>query len=126
MVSKIDRKKLALIYIIKKELNLSDSEYRNILWEAAGTRTAKDLDEQKFKKLMYYFVRSSHYQLNPYGLTIRQKLYIEYLASQMCWTKKHLKNFIRKYYHKPYIDRLTKKEAMKVIESLKAIRLHQK
>lgn len=126
MNKKIDRKKLALIHIIKKELNLSDTEYRNILKEATGTRSAKELDEEKFKKLMYYFVRSRHYRLNPFGLTIRQKLFINYLAQQIGWTAEHLGNFIHKYYHKLNVDRLTRQEAIKLIESLKNIGKHQK
>lgn len=121
----IDNKKLAIIHIIKKELNLSDEEYRDILKQAADVESAKDLDEGKFRKLMNYFVRSSHYRLNPYGLTIRQKLYIQDLAGQIAWSISHLNNFIRKYYHKADIDYLTKKEAAKVIESLKNIQQHQ-
>lgn len=120
----MDRKKLALIHIIKKELDLNESEYRKILWKAAGVNSAKELDEAKFKKLMYYFVRSKHYRLNPYGLTIRQKLYIKHLTGELGWDQKHLNNFIHKYYHKVYIDKLTRKEAIRLIESLKNIKLH--
>ncbi|MCK5162057.1 MAG: DUF1018 domain-containing protein, partial [Candidatus Aureabacteria bacterium] len=60
----MDRKKLALIHIIKKELNLSDAEYRNILEQVTGVRSAKDLNEEKFRKLMHYFVRTEHYRIN--------------------------------------------------------------
>jgi len=115
---------LALIHIIKKELKLSDSEYRSILKQAAGVDSAKELDEEKFRKLMHFFVRSKHYRLNPYGLTIKQKLYIEYLANKLGWKKGHLDNFINKYYHKLGVDKLTRKEAMKAIESLKHVREH--
>ena len=41
----IDHKKLAVIHIVKRELGLSDEEYRNILHTAAGVQSAKDLDE---------------------------------------------------------------------------------
>jgi len=122
----MDRKKLALIHIIKKELNLSDREYRQILQDAVGTSSAKELNEEKFKKLMTYFVRSKHYRLNPWGLTIKQKLYIKYLADQLSWNQRHLNNFIHKYYHKSQIERLTRKEAIKLIESLKNVVQHQK
>ena len=122
----MDRKKIALIHIIKKELNLSDAQYRNILQQAAGVASAKELDEVKFRKLMRYFVRSRYYLINALGLTIRQKLYIKYLSQELSWETSHLNNFIHKYYHKPDIDRLTRREAIKVIESLKAIKEHQK
>ena len=121
----MDRKKLALIHIIKKELELSDAEYRNILYKAAGVRSARDLDEASFRKLMNYFVRSRHYRINQFGLTIRQKLYLESIAQKLGWTDDHLNNFIHKYYHKTVVDYLSKKEAIKVIESLKNIRQHK-
>ena len=122
----MDRKRLAIVHIVKKELKLSDKEYRNILQQAAGVSSAKDLDDEKFKKLMKYFVRSGYYRINPQGLTIKQKLYIKYLSRQLDWTEEHLNNFIHKYYHKSQIDKLTRKEAIKAIESLKNIRLHQR
>ena len=122
----MDKKKIALVHIIKKELNLSDEEYRDILWKAAGVRSSKDLDEQKFRKLMNFFVRSKYYQVNKFGLTMRQKLYIKYLTQELGWELEHLNNFIHKYYHESNIDSLSKKEAIKVIESLKHIRQHQK
>lgn len=122
----MDKKKLALIHIIKKELNLSDAEYRNILQEAAGVQSAKELDGASFRKLMNYFVRSPYYQVNRFGLTMRQKMYIKYLVQGLGWEDAHIKNFLHKYYHKFEIDKLTKKEAIKVIESLKSIKDHQK
>ena len=121
----MDKKKLALIHIVKKELGLSDAEYRGLLQKAAGVSSAKDLDDEKFRVLMNYFVRSPHYRLNPQGLTIRQKLFIKYLAQQLHWDQIHLDNFIHKYYGKTSIDTLSRKEAIKVIESLKHIRQHQ-
>lgn len=122
----IDKKKLAAIHIVKKELNLSDEEYRSILHQAAGVASAKDLDDEKFRKVMNYFVRSKYYQINPSGLTIRQKLYIKYLAEKLSWEEPHVRNFLHKYYHKFNIDELTRKEAIKVIESLKHILQHQR
>lgn len=122
----IGKKKLALIHIIKKELNLDDTEYRDILHRAVGVESAKDLNEDKFRKLMNYFVRSPYYRLNRFGLTIRQKLYIKYLAQNIGWQETHLNNFLHKYYHKPNAGQISKYEAIKVIESLKNIKQHQK
>jgi len=122
----MDNKKLALIHIIKKELNLTDEEYRAILQEAAGVSSAKDLDGQKFRKLMNYFVRSRYYRVNSFGLTMKQKLYIKYLTDSLGWDEPHVKNFLHKYYHKSSLDFLTKKEGIHVIESLKKITEHQK
>ncbi len=121
----IPNKKLALIHIVKKELNLSDSEYRDILKEVAGVNSAKDITGEGFRKLMQYLVKSKHYKVNPYGLTIKQKLYIKQLVSSLAWTQSHLSNFLKKYYNGKSLDKLSRKDAIKVIESLKNIRKHQ-
>lgn len=121
----IDKKKLALIHIIKKELGLSDAAYRDILNKAVGVTSAKDLDEDSFRKLMNYFVRSRHYRAAPNAITLRQKMFIKNLVRDIGWDEKHFGNFIHKYYHKKIADELTKREAMKVIESLKNISAHR-
>jgi phage gp16-like protein len=115
----LDRKKLALIHIIKKELNLSDEEYRAILHQAAGVRSAKDLTEEKFRKLMSYFVRSQHSHINRHGMTIRQKFFIQGLVRQMEWSQDHWVNFLHKYYRVRRLEDLTKEQASHTIESLK-------
>jgi len=122
----MDKKKLALIHIVKNALGIPDEEYRKILQEVSGVSTAKDLNEAGFRKLMNYFVRSKYYHVNRYGLTIKQKLFIKYLAAELGWEESHLNNFLHKYYHKTTIDELTKAEAIKAIESLKAVKQHQK
>ncbi len=121
---KMDRKKLALIHIVKKELRIADEDYRCILERIAGVRSAKDLDDAHFRKLMVFFVRSTYYRINPYGLTLKQVLFIKSLAGQLGWNSAHLNNFIRKYYHESALEQLTRKEASNLIESLKAIREH--
>ncbi len=117
----IDNRKLALVHIVRKELGLRDEEYRKLLKETAGVESARELDDEKFRKLLARFARSDLYTVYPGGLTIRQKLFIKSLAGRMNWSREHLENFLKKYYHKNDIDSLTKKEASGVIESLKSI-----
>jgi len=121
----LDRKKLALIHIVKQELKLSDQEYRDILQQVTGVRSAKDLDEPAFNRLLRYFTRSKQYQINQYGLTFRQKYFIKHLLTDLRWDDQHLLNFLKKYYQKTGINELTKKEASNVIESLKNIIKHE-
>ena len=121
----MDSKKLAVIHIVKKELQLSDEEYRTILEQVTGVTSAKNLDDAGFRKLMNYFVRSHHYRLNADGMTMRQKLFIKHLVGELSWSDEHFKNFLKKYYHKTKIDYLSRKDASKLIESLKAIQ-HQR
>ena len=121
----LDRKKLAVIHIVKRELALSDDEYRDILERETGVRSAKDLDEKGFRRLMRSFAASSYYRINKYGLTFRQKLFIKHLVDDLGWDPQHFKNFLNKYYKKTEVDTLTKREASKVIESLKNISKHK-
>lgn len=120
----ISRKKLAYIHIVKKELGLEEKEYRNLLFKITGVRSAKDLDDEKFQKLVNYIVRSGKYEINKSGLTIKQKYYIKSLARDMGWDERHLSNFIKKYYHVETIDRLSRSKAVKAIESLKNAKKH--
>ncbi|MEN6559775.1 MAG: phage protein GemA/Gp16 family protein [Acidobacteriota bacterium] len=117
----ISPKKLALIHVVKKELGLADRDYRRILWLIAGVRSARDLDEAGFRKLMRYFVRSDYFRANAFGLTLKQKMFIKSLAGRLGWEPTHLTNFIRKYYRRPGLDHPDRSEASKLIESLKAI-----
>lgn len=117
----LDRKKLAVIHIVKKELGLSDEDYRDILERETGVRSAKDLDQHGFQLLMRYFTRSDYYRINQYGLTFRQKAYINHLTKEIGWDEQHLNNFLAKYFKKPAVAKLNKKEASKVIEALKNI-----
>ncbi len=121
----IDNKKLAVIHIVKKELGLSDQEYRDSLEKVTGVRSAKELDDKAFRKLMNYFARSNYYRSRRDGLTLRQKLFIKNLQQQLGWQEVHFTNFLKKYYKKSNLDDFSKKEASKVIESLKNILHHQ-
>ncbi len=117
----LDHKKLAVIHIVKRELNLDDQAYRDLLEQVAGVRSARDLDEEGFKRLMRAFARSSHYQVNPDGLTLRQKLFIDHLVTELAWDQDHLRNFLRKYYKKGRVEVLSRKEGSKVIFGLQKI-----
>ncbi len=120
----LDRKKLALIHIVKKELGLSERDYRCLLRRVAGVGSSKELDEAGFRTLMRFFVRSDYYRANSFGMTLKQKMFIKSLVSQLGWDPRHLANFIHKYYQRPDLDHLDRKDASKLIESLKAIREH--
>jgi hypothetical protein len=121
----LNKKKLAVIHIVKKELGLSDQEYRDQLEEITGVRSAKYLDETGFHRLMNYFARSKYYRANQKGITFRQRIYIKDLKDRLNWKEAHFVNFMKKYYGKSNINSLTRKEAVKVIESLKNVLEHE-
>ena len=121
----LDHKKLAVIHIVKKELGLSDLQYRDSLEQVTGVRSAKDLDEPGFRKLMNHFARSKYYRAKKNGLTFRQKMYLKSLKDQLNWNEWHFTNFLKKYYKKTTVESLTRKEASKVIKSLQNIIKHE-
>ncbi|MDF1577664.1 MAG: DUF1018 domain-containing protein [Desulfobulbales bacterium] len=117
----LDRAKLAVIHITVKELGLSDREYRDTLEKVTGVRSSRDLDGAGFRKLMRYFARSKDYRVSADGMTFRQKLYIRHLVEDLGWDPAHFVNFLRKYYHTDSIEKMSKREAGKLIESLNHI-----
>jgi len=119
--SMLNHKQLAVIHITVKELGLSELEYRDTLEKVTGVRSSRELDEAGFRKLMRYFVRSHHYQVNAHRMTLRQKLYIRHLVEDLGWDPNHFSNFLHKYYHSEAVEKLDKASASKLIESLKHI-----
>ena len=117
----MDRKKLAVIHIVKKELSLSDDEYRNILERITGVRSAKDLTGNQFHKLMRYFVRTRHYRVTNGGITLRQKYYIRQLKERLQWDDSHFQNYIYKYFHKRELNTHTMHDASNLIVALLSI-----
>ncbi len=117
----MDKKKLAVIHIVKRELSLSDDEYRNTLERIAGVRTAKDLTDDQFHKLMSYFVRTRHYRVTGKGITLRQTYYIRQLKERLQWNDSHFQNYIHKYFHNRDLNTYTKHDASNLIIALKAV-----
>ena len=117
----MDKKKLAVIHIVKRELSLSDDEYRDILERVAGVRSAKDLTDDQFHKLMRYFVRTRHYRVTGKGITLRQKYYIRQLKERLQWDNSHFRNYIHKYFHNRDLNSYTKHDASNLIVALKAV-----
>ena len=117
----MDKKKLAVIHIVKKELSLSDGEYRDILERIAGVRSAKDLTDNQFHKLMRYFVRTRHYRVTGSGITMRQKYYIRHLKEDLQWDDDHFQNYLHKYFHKRELATYSKHDASNLIVALNAV-----
>ena len=117
----MDNKKLAVIHIVKKELSLSDEEYRNILEQVAGVRSSRDLTDSQFHKLMRYFVRTLHYRVTSKGITLRQKYYIKQLKKALGWDDSHFQNYINKYFHNRELETYSKHDASNLIVALNTI-----
>lgn len=117
----MDNKKLAVIHIVKKELSLSDEEYRNILERVAGVRSSRYLTDSQFHKLMRYFVRTLHYRVTGKGITLRQKYYIKQLKDDLGWDDAHFQNYINKYFHNRKLETYSRQDASNLIVALNSI-----
>ncbi len=117
----MDKKKLAVIHIVKRGLSLGDDEYRNILERVTGVRSSKDLTDDQFHKLMRYFVRTRHYRVANKGITLRQKYYLQQLKEKLQWDDSHFQNYIHKYFHNRDLNTYTKHDASNLIVALKSI-----
>ncbi len=117
----MDKKKLAVIHIVKRELSLSDDEYRNTLERITGVRSAKDLTDDQFHKLMRYFVRTHHYRVTGKGITLRQIYYIRQLKERLQWDDSHFQNYIHKYFHNRNLNTYIRHDASNLIVALKAV-----
>ena len=117
----MDKKKLAVIHIVKRELSLSDDEYRNTLERIAGVRSAKELTDDQFHKLMRYFVRPRHYRAENRGITLRQKYYLQQLKERLQWNDSHFQNYIHKYFHNRDLSTYSRHDASNLIVALKSI-----
>lgn len=53
----IDTKKMQLVQVAKKRLAMSDEDYRAMLFNVAGVRSSKDLDNAGFAAVMNEFSR---------------------------------------------------------------------
>lgn len=51
----LSRKKISLIHVAKARLGLDDEQYRKLLEESGGVRSAADLDDAGFDELMRRF-----------------------------------------------------------------------
>lgn len=131
----ISREKIALVHVGKKELGLSEEEYREILRHHGGVGSARDLDEEGFKKVidhmkaLGFWVKRSWEQSRPRDAgdlpTPDQLRVIEHLWEDLAQYLEgaHNVNFRRGFYgsrlHIPPLGPQTRAQANHVIEVLK-------
>jgi hypothetical protein len=121
----MDRRKLARVHILKKELGLADSEYRDLLRRVGGVDTSKDLDAFGYQNVIQRMEAERRRREEANRLTEKQLRYIHRLERQLGWGDEHLENFLSRYYHKR-TDQLTRTEGSHAIESLKHVLKHRR
>ena len=139
----VSKQKIALVHVGKKDLGLSEGEYREILRhhgstgspQAAPVTSAKDLDEEGFKRVIDHFkalgfwIKRSWEQTRPRDAgdlpTPDQMKVIEHLWEDLAQYLDGARNvnFQRGFYQKrlriPAMGPQTRSQANAAIESLK-------
>lgn len=119
------RKQLALIHILKRDLKLSDREYRALLLHTANVRSAADLDSLGFRRVINRMYQLRRSRLGSGSITDRQCAFVHALAGRLGWDATHLQNFLWKCHGEKNVGRLSRQDGGKVIESLKGVLSHR-
>lgn len=121
------KKQLALIHILKNQLNLNENTYRSILWETFEVNSAKDLSTAQASDFIDWLKKQlptqQAYDSHNNFLSNAQPQYILDLSRN---NVTNLKAFCSKivYRNIDNINMITKKEAINIINALK--RYHRK
>ena len=121
----IAHNKLVRIHIIRRELGLTDEQYRSMLKRIAGVTFAKELDDRSYDKVTRHFERCRQEVLAIRRLTTHQRFFIEGLQKKLGWNDTRCRNFLLKYCHVAEPSALDRKQATKLIESLKNVLQHR-
>jgi hypothetical protein len=134
----INNKQKALLHVAKAQLGLTEEEYRDILKNHGGAESSVHLDEFGLEKVMRFFSEIGFKRKKDKGLRSKEKgprrkdltilasegqrKVIYHLMEDLGWWPARLMGFIEKMTGKERPEELTKREAAKVIEGLKAMR----
>jgi phage gp16-like protein len=124
----ISNSKLKLLHTAKRQLNLSDPQYRAILQKAAGVSSARDLDEDGFERVLTRFQALGFKTLRehrgfgdrpgmatPAQLELIRKLWREFTGGN----DKGLEHWIERWYRISALRFLDSEGAHKAITALK-------
>lgn len=127
----IDRAKLAVIHVAKKQLDLDEDDYRAMLRSEAGVDSARDLDEAGARRVMLWFENHGFKRDGKAKGTAADRRPIVKKARAL-WISLHqldevtnpadkaLDAFARSITGKDTLHFATNGEAAKVVEALKA------
>lgn len=126
----INNKQKALLHVAKAQLGLAEEEYREILKAHGGAESSVHLSEFGFEKVMRFLAEQLGFkQKKPKKApdlsilaSVAQRKIMYHLMEDLGWTPTRLFGFIKKMAGKDVPEIVTKKEALKIIEGLKAMR----
>lgn len=133
---KLSRRQVAYLYALKKQLAITDEDYRYLLETAAGVDSTNDLDPEGMDKVLKLLEDLGEIPPRPpapdYGnrpgmASPKQLRYLEGLRREIYGDKTAcFQDWLEKHFMVTHIRFLDKKTAGKVIEGLKAMQKKQR
>lgn len=123
----ISKKQIRLIHVAKRELGLSDDEYRDLLYAVTGKRSSKDLTAAEAKEVVATLERLGFKPLGPRPAgrpTEAQVAFIKNLWREAARqpSESYLGVWLLRGYGVNRPEELTFDDASRVIEALKAMK----
>lgn len=127
----ITNRQKALLHAVKQANNLSDAQYREILYEAAGVWTSTGLTQAGFDQVLDAFATLDyempairprpHFTERAGRASPAQLRYIDSLRRQVFrnFTESGFSHWLNRYFQVTHLNFLTPKNACGVIEALK-------
>ncbi|MEX2617278.1 MAG: regulatory protein GemA [Alphaproteobacteria bacterium] len=129
----LSRKQTALVHIAKKQLALTEDEYRGVLAKTAGVESCSELDGYGFEAVMQYFAAlgfksgftESFFghrpgRASPSQVGLIRKLWTEYTDGK--GDDASLGKWLDRTFHISALRFLTAQDAPKAITALKAMK----
>lgn len=134
----LTNKQLAYLHVLKKQNNLSEPEYHDLLRHGANVQSAKELDSEGLNKVLqlmedlgYEIVRfdpAPDYGNRPGMATSKQIGYIDGLRQEIFGkgSSPKFQHWLENHFNVTHIRFIDRQTASKVIEGLKAMQKSQR
>lgn len=119
-MAEITQAQIKKLWAVSKELGLDSKLLHDLVWDQTGKEHIPEMTKEEAIKVIDWLER--HKEDRPGMATNRQLWKINQLTQQLGWKDpQNLRGFLRKYAKVEHTRWLTKEQASKVIEGLKAI-----
>lgn len=135
--SLLSQKQIAVLHVARRDLNLTDESYRDILMRIGGCESSRDLHPIAFERVMAYFAklgfRSTWTQrtfgnrpgmASPAQVDLIRKLWRQYHGDDQ--NDAHLNAWLSRFHKVSALRFVDEKKVIKVLAALKAMTARQK
>jgi hypothetical protein len=116
----ITQAQIKKLWAVSRETGLDETLLHDLVWNITGKEHIPEMTKEEAIHVIDWI--EEHKENRPDMATKRQIWKIDQLSKELGWNEpKHLRGFLRKYAKVEHTRWLTKEQASKVIEGLKAI-----